>query len=62
MEKLTHDTYKYIYDPHWANYLVIHGAKVTGVGLNKRSNRVYIAFDYNSTQKIYEEYYKNKKA
>ena len=60
MIKRSHNSYKYVYDPHWANYLVLNGAKVMGIGLNKRTGKVFIAFDYESTQEIYAKFYESK--
>lgn len=52
----------YAYNIRWANYLVLHGAKVTGCGISKTTGKVFIAFDYESTREGYEQYYANKNA
>ena len=47
---------KYIYNLHWANFLVLNGGIVTGIGISKKTGSPYIAFDYDSVQDAYNKY------
>ena len=51
----------YVYDMHIANYLVLNGGIVTGIGVHKITNRVFVAFDYDSTRQAFAKFDREKK-
>lgn len=53
-------TYKYIYDCHFANFLLTNGAICKGTGISESTGKIYWAFDYESCQPAYEVIKKNK--
>ena len=54
-KKIDRSKNKYVYNLHWANYLVLNGGIVTGVGINKKTGSPFIAFDYESVQEAYKK-------
>lgn len=54
------DNKKYIYNVHFANYLINHGVTCIGTGINKSTGRFYWVFRYDECQPIYEERYGQK--
>ena len=51
---------KYIYNINCADYLIRHGAKCIGTGVNKNSSKTYWMFDYEQCQKAYTMWNKHK--
>lgn len=51
----TMDNKKFIYNVHFANYLIQRGATCIGTGINKASGKFYWVFRYDECQPIYEE-------
>ena len=62
MDKSNFDrrTYKYIYDVHFANFLITNGAICKGTGISESTNEHFWAFDYNSCQPAYDIIKRNK--
>lgn len=46
----------YIYNIHFANFLILNGGIVTGAGINKNTGKIFIAFDYDSTREGYQKF------
>ena len=46
----------YIYNIHFANFLILNGGIVTGAGIHKETGKVFIAFDYESTREGYKKF------
>lgn len=46
---------KFIYNVHFANYLIQRGVSCIGTGINKASGKFYWVFRYDECQPIYEE-------
>ena len=51
------DNKKFIYNVHFANYLIQRGVTCIGTGINKASGKFYWVFRYDECQPIYEERY-----
>ena len=51
------DNKKFIYNVHFANYLIQRGVVCIGTGINKASGKFYWVFRYEECQPIYEERY-----
>lgn len=49
------DNKKFIYNVHFANYLIQRGVTCIGTGINKASGKFYWVFRYDECQPIYEE-------
>lgn len=52
---------KYVYNIDCADYLIKHNAIPVGTGVNYKSKKVYICFDYNQCQEAYEKWNFHKK-
>lgn len=51
---------KFIYNVHFANYLIQRGVSCIGTGINKASGKFYWVFRYDECQPIYEERYRKR--
>lgn len=56
------DNKKFIYNVHFANYLIQHGVTCIGTGINKASGKFYWVFRYDECQPVYEERYGKRQA
>ena len=61
MNDIDRNGYLYVYNIHFANYLILNGGVVKGAGINKKTNKIYIVFDYDTTREAYKKFDANKK-
>ena len=53
-KRFNRDSYKYVYDVKFANYLMLQDIKCKGTGISKETGNYFWCFDREEIQPVYE--------